>query len=168
MSTVMEGLAAVLDAPAPSHSNGPETERLAARKLASARLNRLRKMVAELFIAAGPSGLAPDEICELIDDEYEYTLRPRVTELKKAGLLTPTGARRTNRRGGTEDVLRWVDGAAIPSDSYWSGLARPKNTSTQQLREALGRAHALIRSSLMLDEQWRQDAAGLLERDGSL
>jgi len=36
----------------------------------------------------------------------EFSIRPRVSELKEAGTLVPTGARRENRRGNSCAVLR--------------------------------------------------------------
>jgi hypothetical protein len=94
------------DQPAPSHRDGPDTERLAAEELQD-RLSELRQSVAEAFLEAGSEGLTAWECVERLGI-YEYTVRPRCSELKKPEFgahLVPTEMRRRNGRGKLEVVM---------------------------------------------------------------
>ena len=47
---------------------------------------------------------------QLLGLKVDYlSIRPRVSELKKRGILVPTGTRRINRKGNTCAVLRHRD-----------------------------------------------------------
>lgn len=55
------------------------------------------------------NGATADEIAHRLQlmkpDVDEFSIRPRVTELKTAGILVPTGQRRANRKGNNCAVL---------------------------------------------------------------
>lgn len=93
-----------------SHADGPDTEELAAAKVAPS-ASRLRKMVANAVRKRGPYGMTADEVCAVFPWITPYSLRPRLTELADDyGILKRTTHRRTNRRGNTEVVWVAVDG----------------------------------------------------------
>ena len=66
---------------------------------------RLRKIVLREFMAAGQGGLTSDQCARLVEESI-LSVRPRVTELKSAGFLVPTGERRTNNSGMSAGVLK--------------------------------------------------------------
>jgi hypothetical protein len=69
--------------------------------------SKLRLSVLREFQAAGASGMTADEAARALGLSVLAT-RPRVTELRKLGLLEPTGARRRNDSGLLAAVLRAV------------------------------------------------------------
>lgn len=75
-------------------------------KVDANRLRRLTEQEALLF----PDGFIADEIVYRlrglgVNVDY-FSIRPRVTELKQAGILVTTGARRMNKRNNTCSVLK--------------------------------------------------------------
>lgn len=60
-----------------------------------------------VFVAlkTNPDGLTPDEIAAMYGERY-MKFRPRCSELKKRGLIEPTGERRPSALGSPQDVLR--------------------------------------------------------------
>ena len=78
---------------------------LAREKVDAARLRRLTEQEYLLF----PAGATADEIVHRLRGmglHVDYlSIRPRVSELKAAGVLVPTGSRRLNRKGNTCSVL---------------------------------------------------------------
>lgn len=71
--------------------------------------SRLRAAVMETLRRRGPS--TPDEIAESLD-ESPLSIRPRVTELIRLGILYKTDKRRRNASGKAATVvaLRYSDG----------------------------------------------------------
>jgi hypothetical protein len=93
----------------PSYPNSPGTKvpgtaMEAAFKIAG-HAARLRKIVLREFLAAGQGGLTADQAARLVEESI-LSVRPRVTELKSAGFLVPTGERRTNDSGMSAGVLK--------------------------------------------------------------
>lgn len=75
-------------------------------KVDAGRLRRLTEQEALLF----PDGFIADEIVYRLQGlgikvDY-FSIRPRVTELKQAGVLVSTGRRRLNKKGNTCAILR--------------------------------------------------------------
>jgi len=66
-----------------------------------------RQRVIDIY-KSSHSGLIADEVAVMLDCDV-LTIRPRVTELKSAGLLIPTGVRRKSYRGNTCAVLIWFE-----------------------------------------------------------
>lgn len=66
-------------------------------------LNDLQQEVLLAIKGAGLNGLTPFEAINQTG-MHDYTLRPRITELKKKGVITDTGRRRPNVRGRNEVV----------------------------------------------------------------
>lgn len=64
----------------------------------------LRERVLQALVA-NPGGLTADEIAHRMGQDI-LSIRPRVTELQKAGRAVDTGARRANRRGKTQIVWK--------------------------------------------------------------
>lgn len=90
--------------PAAPGSRAPGTSQAAAAAIAS-HATRLRKIVLREFLAAGQGGLTADQAARRVEESI-LSVRPRVTELKLAGLLVPTGERRTNDSGMSAGVLK--------------------------------------------------------------
>lgn len=67
---------------------------------------RLRQLV-HRTLYAHPAGLTVDELC-VVADFPRYSLQPRFTELKRAGLIRDTGQRRFNRSGAKAIVWATV------------------------------------------------------------
>jgi hypothetical protein len=87
--------------PAPGKT---DTSRAAAEYVAP-RLTGLRKAVYDAVAAAGSDGIAPERIAEE-HDIWLYTVKPRLTELRKAGLIADSGRRIKNSRG--RDEIVWI------------------------------------------------------------
>lgn len=81
-----------------------DTSRAAARSIAPSSA-RLRSIVLDAFRAAGPAGLTADEAAERLDLSV-LAVRPRVSELGKAGALVDTRTRRANHSGRKAIVWR--------------------------------------------------------------
>lgn len=84
------------DCPHPAARN-TDTSRAAARAAVPVAA-RLRTMVLTAIRNAGPAGLTADEAAEYLGLSI-LTVRPRVSELGKAGSITDTGSRRPNGSG---------------------------------------------------------------------
>lgn len=80
-----------------------DTSREAAENL-SGEVGRLRLLVMEAYIAAGPEGLSADMCAEKLGISI-LAIRPRVTEAFMAGELVKSGRRVENASGQTARVL---------------------------------------------------------------
>ena len=67
------------------------------------KLTGLRKGVYEAVAAAASDGITPERIADE-QDIWLYTVKPRLTELKQAGLVVDSGRRQENSRGRNEIV----------------------------------------------------------------
>ncbi len=71
--------------------------------------NRLRSLTERVYLEVYKGGAIADEVVGCLREmgvEVDYfSIRPRVSELKAAGILVPTGARRLNAKGNTCAVL---------------------------------------------------------------
>lgn len=81
-----------------------DTSRAAASAIAPSAA-RLRMMVLGAIRAAGPAGLTADEAADRLGLSV-LTVRPRVSELGKAGSIVDAGSRRANRSGRKAIVWR--------------------------------------------------------------
>ena len=83
------------------HKNAKDTERLAAEfiapKVTGLRLKTLQSL------AAAPSGLSSSQVVQKVN-AYEYSVKPRLTELQNMGLAVDSGARAKNNRNRQEVV----------------------------------------------------------------
>lgn len=102
-----EDLGPLFDTPAPTHREGPATEKEAADRI-HPELGELRGQIVALLRAAGPRGMIGAEICSHFPDRQEYSIRPRLPELarEEMGLAMRTKWQRRNSNGGWEMV--WV------------------------------------------------------------
>ena len=95
------------EAPPPVHRDGPDTEKLAADKLAPT-AKKWREVVRDLVTERGRRGATGWEaIVTLGMQEHQSTVRTRLTELtteKHGAVLTATSERRANRNGNAEVV----------------------------------------------------------------
>jgi hypothetical protein len=78
----------------PGAAKGSDTSREAAESIAPAASN-WRGKVAKLYAERSPDGLTADEAARELK-ATPFMIRPRVTELKIAGLIQKTGERRRN------------------------------------------------------------------------
>lgn len=78
-----------------------DTSRLAAAAIAPAAKN-IRDLVADCYLFWGP--MTADEAAERLNLSI-LTVRPRVTELLKQGILRDSGTRRRNASGHTAKVF---------------------------------------------------------------
>jgi hypothetical protein len=83
---------------------GPSQD--AAEKI-TGRAAQLRASVLTVFRNCYPQGRTADEVAEAMDLSI-LSVRPRVSELHRAGSLADTGARRKNASGMTATVWRYV------------------------------------------------------------
>lgn len=81
---------------APGHRN-VDTSIAAAIEL-EPKLGRLQKMALSVVREAGSNGLTSDEIAELLGTE-RWSFRPRISELRRQGLIRDSGQRRLNSTG---------------------------------------------------------------------
>ena len=86
-----------------SHDPSKECSAAALEKVDAA---TWRQKVADYY-QAKRRGLIADEVALALGTDI-LTIRPRVTELKKAGYLMPTGERRESYRGNTCGVMIWA------------------------------------------------------------
>ena len=73
------------------------TSKEAAHKIAG-KASTLREKVYGVIAAAGPAGLTADQAAAMVDDDWR-AVRPRCSELAKAGRIVKTGERRRNDTG---------------------------------------------------------------------
>ena len=75
--------------------------------------SRLQRLVEEEYLLCKENGAIADEIASRLQVHGfkvdEFSIRPRVTELKRMGVITVTGWRRSNARGNLCAVLRHKD-----------------------------------------------------------
>ena len=86
------------------HRNAPDTEREAAEKIAP-RVTGLRLKVLSALADKGEIG-ATGEVITNILGEWLYSVKPRITELARMGLVEDSGRRVMNSRKRREIV--WV------------------------------------------------------------
>ena len=86
------------------HRNAPDTEREAAEKIAP-RVTGLRLKVLSALAEKGEVG-ATGEVITNILGEWLYSVKPRITELSRYGLVEDSGRRVMNSRKRNEIV--WV------------------------------------------------------------
>ena len=86
------------------HRNAPDTEREAAEKIAP-RVTGLRLKVLSALRDEGETG-ATGEVITNILGEWLYSVKPRITELARMGLVEDSGRRVMNSRKRREIV--WV------------------------------------------------------------
>ncbi len=103
-----------------THKNGPDTEQMAAdfmaNKVTGLRLQALRS------IASVTAGLSSSQVVRSVG-AYEYSVKPRITELQRLGLVVDTGLRQKNERNRQEVV--W---AATPKGQELLGGIDAKNS----------------------------------------
>ena len=68
------------------------------------RVGTLRRLSLDAIIHAGGYGATADEVAMLVDATV-LAIRPRITELKKLGLIVPSGEKRENESGHRADVM---------------------------------------------------------------
>ena len=78
---------------------------VAAAALATKDLPRLQASVLGVIAAAGPHGATGDEIADVLAWE-RHRVRPRTSELRRAGKISDGGARRSGKCGVAQIV--WV------------------------------------------------------------
>jgi hypothetical protein len=88
------------------HRNGPDTERQAAVQVAS-RVTGLRKQALEA-LSRQTQGATGEEL-SLIMDEWLYSVKPRLTELARFGLVEDSGRRKVNKRNRREIIWQITD-----------------------------------------------------------
>lgn len=89
------------DRPVLVHKNAKDTERLAAEFI-QPRVTGLRLKTLQ-SLAAAPSGLSSSQVVQKVN-AYEYSVKPRLTELQNMGLIVDSGERATNLRNRQEVV----------------------------------------------------------------
>jgi len=75
------------------HASAPATSRLAALSVPA---GTYRHLALSALLSEGP--MTADEVADFVGESL-LTIRPRMTELKRLGLLRDTGARRANASG---------------------------------------------------------------------
>jgi hypothetical protein len=70
-----------------------------------ARLGRLQRLALAAILAAGLSGLTAIETAKVTGFD-RMSIQPRISELRRKGLVTPSGERRRNPSGKTATV--WI------------------------------------------------------------
>lgn len=84
-----------------AHKNGPDTEQLALEFVAP-KLSGLRLKALQSLASAHP-GLTGSQVAEKMD-AWIYSVKPRLTELERMGLVRDSGERAKNDRGRQEIV----------------------------------------------------------------
>ena len=88
------------------HRNAPDTEVAAAVQIAP-RVTGLRRK-ALLVLNKLPEGGTGEHVAEIID-EWLYSVKPRLTELARMGLIEDSGRRKLNRRKRQEIIWQITD-----------------------------------------------------------
>lgn len=83
------------------HRQGPDTEREAAVRIASKVVGLRRKVLEAL--ANCTQGATGEQLAAIID-EWLYSVKPRLTELSRMGLVEDSGERLVNSRNRREIV----------------------------------------------------------------
>lgn len=99
----LKDLEKYLSGPVPVGRDHPETARMAAMDMEAKKVSR-RVQVLGIVIAQREGGTIPMDAVRIMDYAVEYGVRPRFTELKRAGLVFTKGTRE-NGRGGEEEVF---------------------------------------------------------------
>ncbi len=84
-----------------AHKHGPDTEQLALEFVAP-KLSGLRLKALQSLASAHP-GLTGSQVAEKMD-AWLYSVKPRLTELERMGLVRDSGERAKNDRGRQEIV----------------------------------------------------------------
>lgn len=84
-----------------AHRHGPDTEQLALEFVAP-KLSGLRLKALQSLASAHP-GLTGSQVAEKMD-AWLYSVKPRLTELERMGLVRDSGERAKNDRGRQEIV----------------------------------------------------------------
>lgn len=84
-----------------AHRHGPDTEQLALEFVAP-KLSGLRLKALQSLASAHP-GLTGSQVAEKMD-AWIYSVKPRLTELERMGLVRDSGERAKNDRGRQEIV----------------------------------------------------------------
>lgn len=90
-------------APQPWHRNPTDTELEAGKKI-QPKIKTLQYQVLVRMRTAGDHGWIGSDLAEDLG-RLVYTIKPRLTELRKARLIQDSGERRKNRTGGSEMVF---------------------------------------------------------------
>lgn len=85
------------------HKNAKDTEIAAAEQIAP-KVTGLRLRALQVIQMAG-QGLSSEQVVQRVG-AYEYSVRPRVTELQRMGLVVDSGERTANSRGRQEVVWK--------------------------------------------------------------
>lgn len=96
--------ASSFEGPAQLHRDAHDTE-IEAKEKVELSVEGLRREVYDAVRQSGERGLAGWEVCELFPHRKPYAVRPRLTELRDAGLLVNDG-RRKNPDGNSEMVWK--------------------------------------------------------------
>jgi hypothetical protein len=83
------------------------TSRMAARRIASHAL-ALRDRVFDFLKANHPASFTADEVAARLGVSI-LSVRPRVTELLRGGMIVKTTSRRKNASGMSAVAVRWLD-----------------------------------------------------------
>ena len=84
-----------------AHKHGPDTEQLAL-EFVTPKLSGLRLKALQSLASAHP-GLTGSQVAKKID-AWIYSVKPRLTELERMGLVRDSGERAKNERGRQEIV----------------------------------------------------------------
>jgi len=90
-------------APQPWHRNPTDTELEAGKKI-QPKIKTLQYQALVRMRTAGDHGWIGSDLAEDLG-RLVYTIKPRLTELRKAGLIRDSGERRKNKTGGSEMVF---------------------------------------------------------------
>jgi hypothetical protein len=93
------------------HRNAPDTEREAAEKIAP-RVTGLRLKVLSALADKGEVG-ATGEVITNILGEWLYSVKPRITELSRYGLVEDSGRRVMNSRKRNEIVWQITESGKV-------------------------------------------------------
>lgn len=88
------------------HRNAPDTEVAAAVQVAP-RVTGLRKQALEA-LSRQTQGATGEELSEIMD-EWLYSVKPRLTELARFGLIEDSGRRKVNSRKRQEIIWQITD-----------------------------------------------------------
>lgn len=95
-----------IDAKKMHHRNALETERQAAVQVAP-RVTGLRKQALEA-LSRQTQGATGEELSEIMG-EWLYSVKPRLTELARFGLVEDSGRRKVNKRKRSEIIWQITD-----------------------------------------------------------
>jgi predicted Rossmann fold nucleotide-binding protein DprA/Smf involved in DNA uptake len=99
----MSRISEILD-PGPYNGMPGFKERTTSRDAAKAVSSRAKTLREKVLQAIKTRPMTADEVAAFIGEDI-LAIRPRVSELKKMGLITPTNTRRANKSGLMANVL---------------------------------------------------------------